>query len=807
MKKFRLLAAVLAIFVGFAACSDDDTETEFPEIQLGATEVTLASDGSVQTLGYQVINAVEGLSIEASTTADWLTINTAKARTIEFSASANESGDERTASVTISYTGAQSVEVNVKQLAYESPLRIVLENVGATDVTFTVETTDPELTWIPMITYKEYYDSMESDEELFQEDLEYFNYLAEIYELSLEEYLSDMLAQGTEEHIYFDGLKTETAYVLYAYGLSADGRRTTEIVAVEVTTTPPYEGDITFSFEVSENNYVLEYTITPSHTGVPYFCGLVDEATLAMWKETYQTEDLREAIQLGEIQAGINKYLDYGFIEGPADYFAMYSEDGIMDWGWEQVAASTKYIIYAARWNEECELLGELATYEHTTQAVEPSDNQITLTVSEVTQSSARMTTTTTNDDPYVVIPVKSSELAGMNDEEIFAYILSAYDYMLSDYTFESDYTKVYKRMRPETEYTFLAFGFLADTLTTQIWKQTFITLPSGDPADCTFQFYVEPDTDYAWVEVTPSDKGLFYHWLVYPSSYTADDAKNYIKLLIEEYYEGNWAAFASWELSQGDEATDAWDLIPDTEYKVGAVLMDYDTGEFLSDVFFSEPFKTEAVVYADLTIDLTYGPYYDLEALIAAGYTDYEENLDYGDALLPVSITVEGDCAEYYYDIYVNDLSDTATYPDNMFYDGLWYGSWYPSTIFVVKYDRPMTLVAVGYDSSYNASVLLREVVTFTKEGASPVEDFVASSNPVARKSTSAVAAVKAARVERTQSGDAVLMNSVEIAAKKVAAKAEIEKARFEKEKKAVELRKERMAKKNATRMIARNK
>ncbi len=805
MKNWRFLVLAAALLMGFTACNDDPEVVETPpaaapEIQLGKTELLLESDGAMQSVAYQIINPVEGESISVTHSADWLTVNTDKVRMIEFSATANESGEAREAQVEIAYKGAETVTINVGQKFYTAPLSIEIVSVGGGDVTFSITTTDPELTWIPMLTYKEAFDLVESDEDLYQEDLEYFKYLAEIQELTLEEYLTEMVAVGSMENIYYEGLNPETDYVLYTYGLTTDGRRTTEIISAAFTTTPPYEGDLTFTFEVSEVDYVLEYTITPSHTGVNYYYGIVDETTLNGWKEQFATDDIREAIQQGDINAGIQEYIDWGFIEEASEYFFIYNENGVMDWGWEELAASTKYIIFAAKWNENCELIGEVATYEHISKSVEPSNNVITLTIEEVTQSSATMSTKTTTDDPYVVIPVRSSEIEGLTDAEIFTLLIESYDYLLSDYTFEGDWSKTYNGMRPEMNYTFLAFGFEAETLTTStIWKHEFTTIASGDPEDCTFEFYVEPGIEDAWVEITPSDKGLFYHWMAYPSYYTAEDARNYVIAMIEELYEGDVEVFSSWELSQGDVAQTVWDMLPDTEYKLGAVIMDYDTGEFLTDFVFSEPFKTEVFSYADVTIDLEYGPYYDINDLIAAGITDYEEGLEYGDAIIPVTIKLEGNYVEYYYDIYTQDLTDPIEWPDSWFYDGLWHGADVESSIFVVSYDRDMTFMAVAYDEEYKPSQLFREYAYFTREGASPADEFIASMSPACLSKQAPKA--KQASVKREQSADARLQGPA-VATRMAEVKAKIKQTRKERAAASIEARKARKA--DATRRIA---
>jgi hypothetical protein len=89
----------------------------------------------------------------------------------------------------------------------------------------------------------------------------------------------------------------------------------------------------------------------------------------------------------------------------------------------------------------------------------------------------------------------------------------------------------------------------------------------------------------------------------------------------------------------------------------------------------------------------------------------------------------VEGECSAFYYALYANDLSDTETYPDEIFYAGLeGGGKSYSSTNLIVKYDTPMTLVAVAYDYDNNATQLYRDVLFFTQDGASPAKDFIAS-------------------------------------------------------------------------------
>jgi hypothetical protein len=162
---------------------------------------------------------------------------------------------------------------------------------------------------------------------------------------------------------------------------------------------------------------------------------------------------------------------------------------------------------------------------------------------------------------------------------------------------------------------------------------------------------------------------------------------------------------------------------------------MDYDTGEFLSDLVFSEPFMTKEKTYADIEFEFEYGPYYDLGQLINAGQKQFEPLLRDGDALMPIKLEVKGKCSAYYYAIYPNDLMDEEEYPDELFYAGLeGAGFTRPSTNFVVKYDTKMTLTAMAYDYDGNVTKIYRAPLFFTQDGVSPAKDFIASMNKASK-------------------------------------------------------------------------
>ena len=758
-----MLMAV-ALIVGLASCEKELSTTpqeKAPVIKIDASEIELSSHGASIELGYTIENVVaaDRKPLQVENLAEWLVVEVGEEK-ITFSADMNNTTSGRVINVVFKYEGAEKVEITVKQPNIEVPrenlsLDVDITAVGPTSITFNITASHPDMTWIPMVTYKEYWDNKTSDEEIFISDMAYFEYLAEINGISREEFLADMVGIGSQENIEIASLTPNTEYVIYVYGLTIDGERTTDIVAREAATEKPYEGDITFTFDIKEEDYIMEFVVTPSHRGVNYYHGVATESEIEEWKRLAGSDDLRDAIQVGDIEANIEMFTYYEFIDSRKDYFDMCNVYDIVDDGWERVKADTKYIIYAAKWNEECELVGEVSTAEYTTPAASMSENKLTVEIREVNQSQVTVAVKTTNYDPYVIIPIKSEDIAGMTDSEIYSFVTTTYDYLVREYTFNGDTVHTFSRMRPESDYTILAFGDMAGTQTTEMVKVEVTTTASGDPQDCTFTFNVVPASDNAWIEIDPSDKGHFYNWLIYPADYTAEDAKAYITTIVEDYYEGDIPAFSSWELTQGYITTTAYDLRPETEYKIGVVIMDYDTAEFITDVTFSDVFTTKAMEYGDANITVEWDEYWDGEALFEYGYTQFE-GCD-NEAIVPMSVDIEGDYEEFYFAVYRRDLTDENMFTDDMFYEDLNTGYSIKSMIISVPMDTEMTVIAVAYDTMFMPCKLFRKLIYLTKEGASAPEAFAAyggepSTAALARSLVIPEVSIGDIRIEREQ-------------------------------------------------------
>ena len=262
VKSFLLSAMLLG---ALAACNKEE-QPAAPKILVGEETAAFTAEGGTQSITYSIENAVEGVSIAATTDAeDWLSINTEKPRLIEITAEAYEGAEARTATVVVSYAGAEDVVINVTQGAFVVPFVININEAQATAAIFSVTAADSEMTWVAQCVGKEWWDEYENNDAIYKADMEYFQWMANEENLSLSEYLGKVLLKGSLENLKFNGLDPESDYVIYVYGLSVEGTPTSAIYSAEVTTLPPYDGDITFDIKVTEENHVLDINIIPSH--------------------------------------------------------------------------------------------------------------------------------------------------------------------------------------------------------------------------------------------------------------------------------------------------------------------------------------------------------------------------------------------------------------------------------------------------------------------------------------------------------------------------------------------------------------
>jgi hypothetical protein len=82
---------------------------------INAEDITLAYDATSGEIAYTIDNPVGGVTLTATTEADWITNITVNSENVTFNTTANLSSENRTAVFTLSYTGATNKTVTVTQ--------------------------------------------------------------------------------------------------------------------------------------------------------------------------------------------------------------------------------------------------------------------------------------------------------------------------------------------------------------------------------------------------------------------------------------------------------------------------------------------------------------------------------------------------------------------------------------------------------------------------------------------------------------------------------------------------------------------
>ena len=724
MKLFSIMrgamAAVVALAMFVVSC-EKELATQTSNITIYVEALEAQPEGETLRFNYSLVKPTEGVSLDVKCEAQWVTIDVVAASFVDLTVAKNDTGAERSTTISLTY-GSDSRSLTLSQRAWEAPLSLKVDSVEATAVTFSVETLDEETTWIGQIVDRVWFDEM-SEDDIFNEDMRYYRAMAEESGVAIEEYLASTLSKGSHSGIRMKGLDPEWDYVVYIYGMNASGVKTTSIFSAPFRTTAPYAGnDVTFDFDINVERAIAHIAITPSHEGVAYYNNLITYEDY----ETLYGEDINVAAD-AVISDMIEDYAAWDYtlaetFEYNTDYLATaYDFEGM---------ANTRYIAFAFKWNEQCERLSEVSFEEFTIGSIPASENQLSMEISDVTQSTFYVKVETTNNDPYAIFAIPTKEIGKMRDDsEIFSYILNTYGTSyLYNYIFEGNIEGTFSGMEADTEYAVLLFGYEAGTLTTKITREHITTLKAGDVDACIYDIEISDiDDREARVSIKPSDYSIWYYWNVFEADATEEDVKSYIESTLNGYYYGDYWEFSYYELAQGEVDSRLSQLMPNTDYKIVIIPMNSNVFAYVGSMREGGYFATKEAVIADITITAGFDAYYDGDEVYAIN-PDYFSNYQ-GQVILPISVEVEGEFDGYLYTIftYQEGLEDPAQFSDNLLIDNLYNvgASWSPA-YFRGQWDVEMMIAAVAFDKEGNPSPVYRERFICTRDGAGDAQEFV---------------------------------------------------------------------------------
>ena len=320
---------------------------------------------------------------------------------------------------------------------------------------------------------------IDTREELIADDLAMLRDYADYYGITLREFLQGMkwLTTGNKIGYAVTNLYPATDYVVYCYGveLTDNGyEASTPINYNVIKTTAPELQDITFNIATEVNGNSAKVNISPSGYEGLYYSYLVPESNNYFLPEGAEFNADYLAHYRNVTLDTFNELINNQGI--PAEHFC-HSGDVVIN---ERLMPNTEYMVLCfAVSNEQTPLLcSEPSLKYFTTGESNKSDLTIKIEISDITQYNAMLTVTPSKKgEEYACVLLAASQLPPYESEyEQMMFIIENFDPAI----FKSSFSEALTPLMPDTEYIVVAFGIDNNLPTTDMFSQSFKSLPAG---------------------------------------------------------------------------------------------------------------------------------------------------------------------------------------------------------------------------------------------------------------------------------------------------------------------------------------
>ncbi len=476
---------------------------------------------------------------------------------------------------------------------------VTLTALHSGDVFLNIEPENKEMTYWYSLQLPE--DMPETNEEILAADLDYLNYVADYYGMSLSELLSTELKAGDLKWRYV-GLEPNTEYVLYMYGIGIDGVALTEVNKLSFKTTKVQQLDCTFDILPGDNITANSFSITiiPSDETVGYFYDVFP----AWMYEEYCLSDAANipAFMAEYIPALATEHsVTVPYTVGAISNFGTIAHDFTLEDG---IEANTSYFVFAIGIGADGTTTTEATVLEVKTAA--PATNTFEVTKGYVEDDRATFYVRPDHNESYVALFELKEYFLDENgelisDEEIIDAIITSQGSVIGNNMYSGTSTITDCPMIPNKDYFCLVFGYFGGEVTTPLTKVEFRT-EEADMVDADIIVTVaEVTTTEASVSFQPYVEPFPHMFNVMPyatyEEYGAND--DAIKRFNDELIDSMWnpakMSREEWLSRALETSYNSWritDLEPNTQYIVYAVGMVPD-GTYTTEVFFKE-FRTK---------------------------------------------------------------------------------------------------------------------------------------------------------------------------------------------------------------------
>ena len=516
---------------------------------------------------------------------------------------------------------------------------------------------------------------------------------------------------------------TRISKIVLSYGDAKD-----DIVVTQSGDGAEIEVSIDFSFEI-DGPYV-SMTTTPTPENIRYFAWYfsVENMESALSKSPGVTVEMYlERL----IEVDISNAIYYGSYAGytAEEAVAEITLKGTQTQEFE-LNGNTEFYAYGCAVSDKGEIKSDLVYTTFKTGPVAPSNNVLTIHDVEVNTDRAWFSISTTNMDQYAAFVLPASMVEGATDEELLDYYNNLDSNILVSYLHFGNYDGYVLLDEADADYYILAFGYEYGMFTTEVKREKIHTLPYDPNVTAEFELTIDKITHYrvkASLNVEPVT--ALYYIDVCEADATAEDVTKEVMEAAQWYvdngYYSNLADCFQVVGSKGSRPFEATGLYPETDYRIYIFGINEETGEINTEVTFSEVFTTPAPKVSESYITIDADKYYngfDIMDLYPNEFGDAE-----GWAVLPLEVEIHGDIVEYYYDVYVGDVTD-VTYPtdDEIILDLVQYGKHNePMSYSYCYFYEPLTLIYFGKDADDNNTVVTRVPMYLDPENCADASEF----------------------------------------------------------------------------------
>lgn len=485
---------------------------------------------------------------------------------------------------------------------------VTLTALHSGDVFLNIEPENKEMTYWYSLQLPE--DMPETNEEILAADLDYLNYVADFYGMSLSELLSTELKAGDLEWRYV-GLEPNTEYVLYMYGIGIDGVALTEVNKLSFKTTKVQQLDCTFDILPGDNITANSFSVTiiPSDETVGYYYDV-----FPAWM--YEEYCLSDAANIPAFMAeyipalATENSVTVPYAVGAISNFGTIAHDFTLEDG---IEANTSYFVFAVGIGADGTATTEATVLEVKTAA--PATNTFEVTKGYVEDDRATFYVRPDHNESYVALFELKEYFLDENgelisDEEIIDAIITSQGSVIGNNMYSGTATITDCPMIPNKDYFCLVFGYFGGEVTTPLTKVEFHT-EVADMVDADIIVTVaEVTTTEASVSFQPYIEPFPHMFNVMPyatyEAYGANDEaiKRFNDELIDSLWNPAKMSREEWLSRALETSYNSWritDLESNTKYLVYAIGLVPDG-----------TYTTEAYTKEFTTKEIKYGPQVD---------------------------------------------------------------------------------------------------------------------------------------------------------------------------------------------------